>query len=303
MRYNDSIEKILKKLNITQPVLLGEGGEGTVFTFSNDKVVKIYKDVKADYLLGITDFQNFMSQFNLPFDLPLTYKIGSVDNTYYTIEKRLTGTTLDKVFGPLNRDDKYLILKRYFDGLKSLHSIRLPQLPYGQILKPADEVKSDNWQKFLLAKMEDKIDYSKEWLAKDVTNFEQKVRKFNEIIKTELACEDKTFVHGDYFYGNVLVEDLKLTAVIDFSPLSVIGDYRMDVSGAIIFLELSELFTPEYITYLYSLAESEYGKDIKKYIDYYRLYYSFLFANSFEFDQDLYNWCIKNLNNDSYWGI
>ena len=46
-------------------------------------------------------------------------------------------------------------------------------------------------------------------------------------------------VHGDYFYDNLLVgEDLKISAVLDFSDLSVVGDHKMDITGALIYLTL-----------------------------------------------------------------
>lgn len=301
MIYDTIIERVLQNLNIKERMALGEGGEGIVFVLSKDKVVKIYKNVEPEYLQSIFDFQRWLAEFALPFDVPLIYEIGNVSGTYYTIEKRLYGVTLDKIFGGLDEDDKRLILKRYFESLKALHSIKLPKLPYGQILKANDAFTGTSWQEFLEIKMENKIGYSHKWLAKDVTNFEQKVRRFYEIIETKLSYEDKTLVHGDYFHGNVLVENLEISAVLDFSPHTVVGDYRMDVAGAITFLELDPTFTPEYIEYLYTLAEQQYGKDIRKYIGYYRLYYSFLFANSFEFDKQLYEWCIKTLNENSYY--
>ena len=242
-----------------------------------------------------------MVEFRFPFEVPLIYEIGNVSGTYYTIEKRLYGVTLDKIFGGLDEEDKYLILNKYFEGLKAIHQVKLPRLPFGQILTSNDQVTGDSWQKFLRLKMEDKIGYSKQWLARDVTNFEQKVARYYEIIETELTCEEKQLVHGDYFQGNVLVQNLGISAVLDFSPHTVVGDYRMDICGAITFLEIDPVFTPTHLDYLYTLAEQEYGKDIRKYIGYYRLYYSFLFANSYEFDKQLYAWCLENLNEESYW--
>lgn len=296
-----SIEQILQKLNIKEKIVLGEGGEGTVFAFDENRVVKIYKGGNPGYLQSISAFQRTLAEFALPFEVPLVYEIGKVGGTYYTIEKRLHGVTLDKLFGGLAEETKPLILKRYFEGLKAIHSVKLPWLPYGQILASDDQVTGDCWQEYLRLKMVDKIGRSREWLARDVTNFEQKVERYYEIIETELGCEEKTLVHGDYFHGNVLVQNLAISAVLDFSPHTVVGDYRMDVCGAITFLELDPTFTPTYLNYLYTLAGQAYGRDIGKFIGYYRLYYSFLFADSFLFDKQLYEWCLNNLNEESYW--
>lgn len=301
MDYDAGIERILQKLNIEEKIVLGEGGEGIVFAFDEDRVVKVYKGGNLNYLQSIFAFQRTLAEFALPFETPVIYEIGKVGGIYYTIEKRLHGVTLDKVFGELSEADRYLILKRYFEGIKAIHSVKLPQLLYGQILASGDQLTSESWQKFLRIKMEDKIGYSREWLARDVTNFEVKVKCYYEIIETELGCEEKQLVHGDYFQGNVLVQNLAISGVLDFSPHTVVGDYRMDICGAITFLEIDPVFTQPYLDYLYTLAEQEYGKDIRKFIGYYLLYYSFLFANSYEFDKPLYEWCLKNLNNHNYW--
>ncbi len=296
-----SVQKVLKEFNLQQPILLGKGGEGWVFELDQHRVLKIYNPVNLDYLKSRLAFEKLLSEHQLPYDLPEIYEIGSVDETHYSIDKKLKGVTLDKVFSTLQKDDQYKVLKNYFQSLKALHAIQFQHLPFGQVIECADYTTSDSWQDFLIAKMNDKINYGKAWMSKDVDHFDQKVEHFYEIIRNNLHYENKTLVHGDYYYGNVMGEGTNISAVFDFSPLTVIGDFRMDIAGAIQFCELSEMFTSEHIDYLKSLAEEEYGKEIGQYIDYYTLYYSFYFSNSWEFDEKLYGWCIKNLNNKDYW--
>jgi aminoglycoside phosphotransferase (APT) family kinase protein len=117
-----------------------------------------------------------------------------------------------------------------------------------------------------------------------------------------LVTSDKTLVHGDYFYGNLLVKDLKISAVFDFGPLTVVGDYRMDVSGAVIFCETNPQFDSQFVEYLYRQEETIYGREIIKFIEYYRIYYSFYHMASADSGGSLYRWCIDNLNNEKIWG-
>ena len=54
----------------------------------------------------------------------------------------------------------------------------------------------------------------------------------------------KALVHGDYFPGNLLMsERLEVSAVIDFSVFTLVGDPLLDAACAVVFLEMNEPFT------------------------------------------------------------
>jgi aminoglycoside phosphotransferase len=300
----NQIIKIFDHLKIQSPKLLGQGGQCSVYELDSKRVLKIYTNTKIDYFESLVNFQEKLKRHinKLPFDIPILQEYDSVGETFYTIEKRLNGETMDKVFPFLNNNDKYSMLQNYLGALKYLHSIKLPELPFGQILRSTDYSTSKTWSGFLKNKIKDKIGYSRKVLKQNVRNFESKVARFNQIIDTKLDTSEKILVHGDYFYGNLLVKDLKVSAIFDFGPLTVVGDYRMDVSGAVIFCETDPQFDRRFVEYLYQQAEAIYGREVIKYIEYYRIYYSFYHMASVDSGGSLHRWCIDNLNNEKIWG-
>jgi putative membrane protein len=70
----------------------------------------------------------------------------------------------------------------------------------------------------------------------------------------------------------------------------------MDLAGAVIFLELEPYAdAPADAAWLQAVAVERHGRDIVGLIDVYRRYYGFYFSNSYEFDPNLYAWCLRQL--------
>lgn len=97
-----------------------------------------------------------------------------------------------------------------------------------------------------------------------------------------------------------MTKDLRLSSVLDFSPHTVVGDWRMDVAGAVTFLGISSS-AKQYIPYMRALAKSKYGPGILSIIDLYLLYYSIYYSDTYKFDKISYDWCVQNLNNEELW--
>jgi aminoglycoside phosphotransferase (APT) family kinase protein len=108
--------------------------------------------------------------------------------------------------------------------------------------------------------------------------------------------QEKCLVHGDYFPGNVFVDDrLTICGVGDFGYTTVVGDSRMDLAGAVVYLEVVDGYRPDDTAFLTRLVEERYGRDMLRWIDFYRLYYSFYFSRCKVDDPRTYEWCIGNL--------
>jgi hypothetical protein len=294
-------QNVLSKLNINKPELLGKGGEGYVFTYTADKVIKIYDHADEKYLNSLKKLQTAISDKNLPFDTPLILEIGKVNETFYTIEKRLHGILMEDKFPTLSDQAKYHSLKSYYDAIKTLNSIEFPDLPYGNIVEVPHTITDSTWTGFLTKMLQYKIQVAGERIIKDIINFDEKVRLLTDVIKKELAEEKKSLVHADYFVNQVLVnEKNEISAVLDISAHAVIGDRRLDVAG-VFFFEGMKHYTKEHIKYLLDLSLQEYGEDILKYNDIYRTYYCFYFSEVHTFMPDWYQTLLKNLNNEKIW--
>jgi len=300
-KFTEVTQRVLKELQVNNPELLGKGGEGFVFTYRDDKVIKIYDHADEKYLNSLKKLQVIISTKNLPFDTPLIIEIGKVDETYYTIEKRLYGVLMEHKFPTLPKKEQYKLLKSYYDAIKALNSIEFPNLPYGNIVEVPHPITDDTWTGFLVKTLHYKIQVAGERVVKDITNFDKKVELLTEVIKKELLIDKKSLVHADYFVNQVLVnEKNEISAVLDISAHAIVGDRRLDVAG-VFFFEGMKHYTKEHIKYLLGLSVQEYGEKILKYNDIYRIYYCFYFSEVHTFMPDWYQTILKNINDEAIW--
>lgn len=297
------IKKILNSLGVADPILLGKGGEGEVYELDNKTVVKIYGDADFDYLESLKTFQSKLLKYNFSFDVPEIFEIRQLDNRIFTVEKKLNGICGDKLFENLDDSGRKQLLSNFLDGVDEIARVELNDLDYGQIINGKDRIAEDKWSVYLVKKMYQRLSKSKEQLIKDVSDLDNKVKLLESVFTKELISCPKNLVHHDYYLNNVLMtKDLKLSSVLDFSPHTVVGDWRMDVAGAVTFLGINNV-AKEYIPYMRALVENKYGVDILKIIDLYLLYYSIYYSDTYEFDSVSYDWCVENLNNERLWRV
>jgi aminoglycoside phosphotransferase (APT) family kinase protein len=292
---------VLSALGVPDAARLGGGGEGTVFALSADEAVKIYRaGDNAPYLAALADLHATLARHALPFATPRITEISYLAGTDYTIERRLPGRSWDKIAAPLTPDERHRALDSFLDALPTLHTIELPNHPYGQALHLADRLTAPTWPAFLRASAERRLARAAEHLRRDVPGLDQRLPRFFSALAALPAAPPKTLVHGDYFLGNVLFDERgRLAAVLDFSPHTVVGDPLLDVAGAVSFLSLSPHITPAETEHVRARATARYG-DIGQPLALYTLYYSVYFS-TWQSDPISYAWCIANLRDAALW--
>jgi len=303
-RYSANRNKtlILKSLHINESDFLGKGVESYVYVYGKNKVVRILKNGDLVYIKSLKELQELISTSGLLVETPLIIKIQELGGIIYTVERRLKGINLTKIFDTYNDEQKKKVILEYLDLLKELTKVDVNKFEFGQITNSKDKVSDSSWQGFLKKKTKQKVNMVKIQLGQDVLDLDFKLDVFFKLIDAKLENIEKNLVHGDYFYDNVMAnKDAKITGILDFSGwMSVVGDFRLDVSGAIIFLEHSEKFV-KYQKILTEAAKIEYGDDIESFIDFYKIYYSLYLSDSCLYLKPLYNWCVKNLNDKELW--
>lgn len=289
---------VFAKLHLTTPVLLGMGGEGPVYEYGDDKVLKVYpRTVDMLYLQNIQSFQRDLAKHTFTFATPQITEIGQTDGVLYTVEKRLQGTQGDKKIIGLHTADRQRVYRSYYDAIRQVNKVTFPTLPYGQLIKTSESITSDSWTDFLIHVLEQKVEKTQENVRGVVVDFDKKVERFKDLIQQHLTSTQKQLVHSDYFLNNVLVGDnLSVTAVLDFSVHAAVGDPRLDIAGVLTWNEIDPHIKPEDYQFLYAVAEKDYGKEISKIADLYLLFSSFYFS-----DMDDPGFSIRNLNNEELW--
>lgn len=300
--FEENKKVILKKLGIEESALLGNGVESFVYAYGENQVVRILKSGNITYLKSLKRLQESISLSGLSVKTPLIEDIAELNRTAYTIEAKIEGQNLSKVFDKYTDVQKEMIIREYFDLLIEFTKVDVRAFGYGQVVDTKDKISDHTWSGFLAKKVIQKTDRVREQLEKDVPGFSGKLNVFLKLLNTRLGGIEKSLVHGDYFYDNVVVNDrAKITGILDFSGwTTVVGDPRLDVCGSIIFLEHSEYFI-KYQKMLIEVARVRYGKDIEWFIDFYRIYYSMFLSDSCLYLQRLYDWCVKNLNDEQIW--
>jgi hypothetical protein len=93
--------------------LLGRSGEGDVYEFGDDRVVKISPRGSERELQRLATFQEWLARQEFPFHIPRMLEIDRLDATVSTIESRLPGETLSGRFSSLSEDQQRLALTNY----------------------------------------------------------------------------------------------------------------------------------------------------------------------------------------------
>ena len=288
--------KILDTLHITSPQIIGKGGEGIILDYKG-KALKIYYKATESYLHQLQNLQKDISSHDLSFAVPQILEIGNVEETFYTIENKLMGMQMDKMIPALSPKDRQTLFRSYYDAIKQIHSITLPDRSYGQLIDTPEKITSATWTDFLIQKLRQKVDKTKTRHANTVADYEQKALLLESIIKDKMHTEEKRLVHSDYYLNNVLVGDgLSISAVLDFSIHVVVGDPRLDISGVLTWNAMDKNIQPDDYSFLYEIARKDYGDDLDMYVDIYNLYSSFYYS-----DMSDASFSINNLNDDNIW--
>jgi putative membrane protein len=88
-----------------------------------------------------------------------------------------------------------------------------------------------------------------------------------------------------------------VTGIGDFSPHTVHGDFMIDVTGAVAFVELEPYADAAGdALWLEGQAVERFGPETAHWIDGYRRFYGFYFSDAGDFDPALYGWCLRQLD-------
>src|SRR5207249_7652414 len=145
---------------------------------------------------------------------------------------------------------------------------------YGEFLRDEDSITAPTWSEYLLARTRRSLEQSP-WLRSDVPQVDALVERLTGRIEA-VKPRRKALVHGDYFPGNVLMsDDLTVAGVIDFGPLTVIGDPYLDLASAVMFLEVvSPGYTPADTDFVRNRLAAHVGGDVDELISTYRGWYA-----------------------------
>jgi len=170
---------------------------------------------------------------DLPFQTPIVLQQGTFCGQIYTVEKRIAGTSLLTALRVTEGSARRSLIEQYMETAWQLGSLNITR-PYVGEIGRNDAIQTATWQAYLARR-------AKRSLA---------TSRFAHINSDAVAAPvgelsgTPAFVHLDYYAGNVMVEEDRLTAVIDFGYSSIIGDRRMNTLVAAAYLVTPHITPP-----------------------------------------------------------
>jgi putative membrane protein len=289
---------MVQRFNVTPAGLLGRGGESEVYALDAGRVLRIYKaGAPEDYIARRTEFYAALQARQPPFELPDVLESGVIEGRRYTIERRMRGSDFAAVLPSLSGADRERALTSYLRTAGLIGTLTFPEQPFGELLAPGEPLQHVSWPAFLWERMQQTFSRSRTHLVRDVPRIDAVVQHVRAELAALEGIAQRSLVHGDYFPGNCYIDAaLDVYGVGDFGYTTVVGDARMDLAGAVAYLEVVDGYRPEDTPFLMRLLAEWYGGDIARWIDLYRLYYSFYFSDCIATDPRTYAWCVHNLS-------
>lgn len=272
---------------------LGHGGEATVYELSGDRVLRVLHSVP--HSVGLAAFYRQIERGSVSFALPDVIEQGEESGLAYSVDRLIRGRPLHELMPLLAGGDRTRALAAYTDAAFEIAGLPAVHDEFGEFLRGDDSISAPTWSAYLLARMGRSLGASP-WLRDDVAGFDSVVGWLRARIEA-LPPAPKTLVHGDYFPGNVLIsDDLRVSGVIDFGPLTVIGDPMLDLASAVMFLEVTRPgYRPEDTDFVLGRLIARAGDEIIERTKTYRAWYAIRFAPYRDDDPNLYAWCVRSL--------
>lgn len=215
---------------------------------------------------------------------------------FYSVDRLIPGRPLHELIPLFSSGDRERALASYADAVFEIASLPAVRREYGEFLRDDDSIAGETWSGYLLARMRRSLEASP-WLREDVPSLDEIVAALKQQIEA-LPPSEKSLVHGDYFPGNVLMSDeLQVSGVIDFGPLTVIGHPTLDFASAVVFLshEIVPGCTPSDTQFVRDRVVARAGPEVVEAIAMYRAWYAIRFAPYRDDDPKLYRWCVASL--------
>ena len=296
-RAQERLAAVLRHLEIDSAAPLGRGNTSALYDIGDGRVLKVHNGPQAEgYLPQLQSFSQRLQRYPFPFAVPLIYQYGTAADVHFQIERRLPGHDLAQVFPRLTAAERQRSIASFLDALPPLHAVQCPDQPFGELLNAADGITAATWPGYLRERIAATLAQSYADLRDDLPQVDRIVDEFNRQLGSLPEQPPGKLLHGDFFFGNVLCDERGiLTAVVDFSPLTLIGDPLLDLAGAYYFCGVYDFVTEADCRFLRGQIDQRYGADCWQRVDLYYTFYCLRFSDCKVSDNHTYRWCLRRL--------
>ncbi len=235
--------RVLAEFGIAHTVALAIGSEAEVYVIDDTTVLKLYANpARLRYFETLRDLYASVDAQASAIRLPRILDVTRRDNLVVVLETRLAGEPLEAMLPKL--DDAALAQAEalYLDTACGLSRIKLSYQPQTYLLfdeSRQSAVAQPRFEAFYATLLEKKlISVSSVFNTLD-HQFSSRAAALVAAIRAGPPAPI-SLVHGDFFPGNLLVNDRadRVTGLIDFGSFTLFGNYLLDVAGAFSFYRM-----------------------------------------------------------------
>jgi putative membrane protein len=293
--------ELLARFGIGRDQLLGSGGESEVFALDHERVLRLYRsrhEAARETAAQLRSLYASWQGIDIGVELPMIMETGDYHGRFYTVDRRFSGRNFSSWLQQADIAQRRPALISFLDATERLQHLRSPVPGFARLVGDGSPQQFSTLGELLSNMLMGPVQASRARLERDVPG----VREVWNRLHTDLAQRwvAPALVHGDICPPNAYLsqgpQGPVVTGLGDFSPHTLNADPLMDLAGAVIFLELEPYAeAPADAAWLQAVAVERHGRDIVGWIDVYRRYYGFYFSNAYEFDPNLYAWCLRQL--------
>jgi putative membrane protein len=279
-------ERVLRRFGIAGVLPLGSGGESVVYPLGDDRVLRVYRSGHESAKRMIEQLRPAYRAFadvDLGFRTPMIIESGETDGRLWTVDRRIPGRSLASWLPMASADQRRTALDRYLQAAARIQLLPVPAPRFARLFGE-DPRSFDTLGDLLEDQLRTAVRQVGERLERDLPA-DAVDRVIQEVHGRRCA---PALVHGDFYPGNVFVDDSEvgpvITGVGDFSPHTLVADPLLDIAGAIHLMGLGGYpEVSEDQAYLYEQAIRWLEPHIEPpgvayWLDVYRRYYAIYYA-------------------------
>jgi hygromycin-B 4-O-kinase len=236
-----------------------EGGQiSRTFSFRVGEQEYIVRFNKDNMLTANLPKEAYLSQKLTPFRIPIPeiVHVGRLGELYFAISRKAPGQMVET----LSPQEVIQLFPHLIEMLDRIHHVDVSKTKGYGVFDSQGVGLASSWRGSLaiIAKEEDERDYFGKWHHLfDDTFLERDL--FNDIYHHMLHLldycpTDRFLVHGGYVFHNILVQDGKITAILDWVDAKY-GDFVYDIAGLDFWYPRQNI--PEYFRQYYQQHQVE----------------------------------------------
>ena len=222
--FDPAVPQVLVAFGLEPGALIGSGGEATVYALDGERVLRVHRP--GPDRVTLERRRNLLDELapqarELPFAIPRVLELRSVHERWVTIEPRLPGRPMSELLAEVDGSAREEVVLSYLQAGRSLSQLTLSRPFYGDLLAD-DTIREPTFRAYLERRARRSLDAAGGPLG--------------SVDAGELAhglpeAERPAFVYLDVHPSNVLVQGVRVTAVVDFGGVAIVGDARL---GAVV---------------------------------------------------------------------